>query len=257
MPDKQGKRSENDPNALKAFIELNPETREALDAMQYLVRFSAGQVVTHEGEESEFVGIVASGILRMQKTLADGRHPIIGLLVEGDIFGRVFDGATEVAIEAATDTEVYAFSRGPFETLLKRSPDLDRVVLLNILNELDRTRDWMVILSNEKIVDRVAGFLLFICTRFVGVDHMVQGGRDGIEVKIPVTRLDLAHFLGTRPESISRAFHALADAGDISIIAPDCILILKAGALAERAGEEDLYSVAKLRNSTADKKLRR
>lgn len=249
--------SGGDPRALTAFADLRPETLEELDAMRRLVRYRVGQVVIHEGEKSDFVGIVASGVLRMQKNLLDGRHPVVGLLVEGDIFGRAVDGVTEVAIEAATDVEVITFPRGPFEVLLKRSPDLDRVLLLSVLNALDRAREWMVILSNKKVVNRVAGFLLVMCTQFAGVDHLVRDSQSGIKVKIPVSRLDLAHLLGTRPESISRALHALADAGDIEIIAPDRILIRDVGALSTKAGEEEILATTTLKDIVAGKTLDR
>ena len=248
MPNNNVPNTSTDSKAWLPFAELRPETNDALVAMRQLVRYGAGQIVTHEAEDSSFIGLVASGVLRMQKTLVDGRHPIVGLLVEGDIFGRVFDGATELAIEAATDADVYTFPRAPFEALLKRSPDLDRAVLLNILNELDRARDWMVILSNQKIVNRVAGFLLVMCTRFMGVDHLVQASQTGIEIKIPVGRTDLAHLLGTRQESISRALHALADAGDIDILQSDRILVRNVNALASKAGEEDRHTIATLKD---------
>ena len=225
--------------ALAALCELDDQTKRSLDDMQRPVSFSAGQIVSQEDEESDFIGIVASGVLRMQKNLVDGRHPVVGLLVEGDMFGRVFDGATELAIEAATDAKVHVFPKQEFEALLKRSPDLEKVVLLNILNELDRAREWMVILSNPKIVNRMAGFLLVMCARFENVDHVVQSSQSGIEVNIPVSRVDLAHLLGTRPESISRALHALAESNDIEIMAPDRVRILNASALAGKAGEEE------------------
>ena len=241
--------------ALPAFCDLRIETLDALDTMLRLVHFRAGQVVSHEGDESDFVWVIASGVLRIQKTLVDGRHPIVGLLVEGDIYGRVFDGATELAIEAATDARIFAFPHEPFEALLKRSPDLDRAVLLNALNQLDRARDWIVIVSNPKIINRVAGFLVIMCTRFLGVDHLVQSDHNVIEVTIPFRRLDLAHLLGTRPESISRALHALADIGHIEIKAPDCILIRNAGALAAKAGEEEGQSIATLKYLMANKEL--
>lgn len=205
--------------------------------MRRLVCYDAGQTVTHEGEESAFVGVVVSGVLRIQKTLVDGRHPIVELLVCGDIFGRVDEGANELAIEAATDTQVFAFPHKPFEALLEQSSDLDSAVLVNVLNELDRVRDWMVIVSDQKIINRVAGFLLVTRKRYLAGDFPDQADHSGMEVMIPVSRLDLAHLLGTRPESISRALHALADTGDIDIVAPDLILIKDAGALALKAGE--------------------
>ena len=144
------------------FSDIKPETRDALDAMCRIKRFRKGQIVVQDEESPNFVGGVLSGILRMQKTLLDGRQHIVGLLVEGDLFGRVFDGAFEYSVEAATDVEFCSFPRAAFEGLLSRSPDLERAVLLNITNELDRAREWMIILSNQKIAGRIAGFLLLM-----------------------------------------------------------------------------------------------
>ncbi|MGS4948253.1 Crp/Fnr family transcriptional regulator [Meridianimarinicoccus sp. RP-17] len=224
-----------------------PETRDALNAMCRMRVFRMGQTVVQEGETPDFVGCVLSGLLRMQKTLADGRHHIVGLLVEGDIFGRVFGGATEFAIEVATDAEFCAFPRGEFEELLMRSPDLDRAVMLNTLNELDRARDWMIILSNQKITGRIAGFLLLMVTRFSTIDHIVKARDGGIEIRIPIGRQDLAHLLGTRPESISRALHALQDDSAIRIIEPNLIGVLDLSALAREAGEDEVDGIRSVR----------
>jgi len=234
-----------------AFPEILPETKAALDAMCRMQRYRAGQTVIQEGETTDLIGCVLTGILRMQKTLADGRQHIVGLLVERDMFGRVFGGSNEFAIEAASDVEFCAYPRGAFEDLLMRSPDLDRAVLLNILNELDRARDWLIILSNQKIVARVAGFLTLMCSRFAYVDHLLQARDEGLEVKIPIGREDLAHLLGTRPESISRAIHWLEDEGDIRILEPNRILIRDLQSLARRAGEDEIESIPSLKDLLA------
>lgn len=221
------------------FSQVRAETRAALQTMCRVKTYAAGQTIVAPEQQTAFIGCVLSGVLRMQKTLADGREHIVGLLVEGDMFGRVFDGVTEFSIEAATDAQFCSFQRRAFESLLTSAPDLERAVLLNISNELDRAREWMIILSNQRIAGRLAGFLLLICARFRGIDHILQPGPEGVEVKIPIGRLDLAHLLGTRPESISRALHALADRGDIDLLAPDRILIRNFEALAHAANEDD------------------
>lgn len=233
--------------ATSAFPGILPETRASLESMCRMRVCREGQTVVQEEASTDFVGCVLSGILRMQKTLADGRHHIVGLLVEGDIFGRVFGGAVEFAIEAATDVEFCAFPRGEFEKLLMRSPDLDRAVMLNMLNELDRARDWMIILSNQKITSRVAGFLLLMISRFSAIDHILEASDSGIEIRIPISREDLSHFLGTRPESISRALHALQDDGDIRIVEPNVIRVLDFNALARKAGEDEIDGTRSLR----------
>lgn len=210
--------------------------------------FSAGKTVAHAQQEMGFIGCVLKGILRMQKTLADGREHIVGLLVEGDFFGRSFDGAAEFSIEAATEVEFCAFPKTEFETLLTQSPDLERAVLLNITNELDRARELLIILSNQKIVGRIAGFLLLMCSRFSDIDHILQPRPEGIEVKIPIGRADLANLLGTRPESISRALHSLNDQGAIDILEPDRILIQDVKVLARMADEDEIETIATLQD---------
>lgn len=231
-----------------SFSQIRPETRDRLEAMCRVRSFSTGEIVALTQEEIGFIGCVLTGILRMQKTLADGREHIVGLLVEGDLFGRAFDGAAEFSIEAATEVEFCAFPKTEFETLLTQSPDLERAVLLNITNELDRAREWLIILSNQRIVGRVAGFLLMMCSRFRGIDHILQPRLEGIEVKIPIGRADLAHLLGTRPESISRALHSLNDQGAIDILEPDRILIQDGKVLACVADEDEIETIANLQD---------
>lgn len=213
-----------------------------------LRRYTVGQTIADVGEEPEFIGCVQTGVLRMQKTLQDGRQHIVGLLVEGDMFGRVLGGPLDVAIEAASDAEVCAFRRAPFEALLAQSPELDRLVLLSILNELDRARDWMIILGTPRVRERLAGFLLVLCTRFATIDRLLRTRGATLDVKIPINRTDLAHLLGTRPESISRAFHALADTGCITLRKPDLIGVLDLEALATEAGEDEQKGRATLKS---------
>lgn len=219
---------------------LPQNIREELNKICQLRQVEKGQIIAHPGEVSDAVGFVSEGILRMQKSLPDGRQHVVGLLVAGDVFGRVFDGAMQFSIEAATDAKIFMFPRPAFEAMLCASPDLDRLMLLHFLNEIDRTRDWMVIVSNPKVRGRLAGFLLMLCTRFRSIDGMLGSVNGMLSVGIPIGRADLAHLLGARPESISRAFHALAGDGLIDIIRPDLVVLRDIEELAGEAGEPEL-----------------
>lgn len=222
------------------LAELPHDLREALNKICQLRHLRQGQVIAHPGEPHDLVGFVAEGILRMQKNLPDGRQHVVGLLVPGDVYGRVFDGAMQFSIEAATDAKVFVFPRHAFEALLSASPALDRLMLLHFLTEIDRTRDWMVILSNPKVRGRLAGFLMMLCTRFRNIEGMLGSMNGMLTVSIPISRADLAHLLGARAESISRAFHALADDGMIDIIRPDLVVLRSIEDLADEAGEPEM-----------------
>lgn len=202
--------------------------------------YALGQTVSEMGAQSDVIGVVSDGILRMQKSLPDGRQHVVGLLVGGDIYGRVFDGGSHFSVEAASDAEVCAFDRPKFEALLLRSPELDRLLLLNMMSELDRAHDWMIILANPRIRGRLAGFLLLLCTRFLTVDHLITLAGRSIRVHIPLSRPDVAHLLGTRVESVSRALHSLADDGMIEILRPDLVDIRNIEALSEETGEPEM-----------------
>ena len=230
---------------LLRFPQLSSLSANVSDRLRGLCRlhsYTSNQTVMGAGEHAKSIGLVSEGILRMEKTLLDGRHHIVGLLVEGDIFGRVFDGPNEYAIEAATDAKVVYFPRAQFESLLAESPELERAVMLNLLHELDRARDWMLIVSSPKIRTRLAGFLMMLCTRFGDIDHILVASGERLRINIPINRSDLASLLGTRAESISRAFHALADEGLIAIQQPNQIDILDLQGLGDEAGEDFLES---------------
>lgn len=231
------------PIAPSMLRKLSAPLRSELDGICKHAAFQQGETVLNTGMQPDYVGCVNRGILRMQKTLHDGRRQIVGLMVEGDMFGRVFEAPMDYAIEAATEASICMFKRSQFEELMNQSLELERFVLMNILNELDRARDWMVILSNHKVSGRLAGFLVVLCTRFVGIDHVLRVGSGSLEVNVPINRVDLAHLLGTRVESISRAFAALAKADIIRIHTPYLIEVLDIRRLVEEAGDEDMASV--------------
>ena len=222
---------------LTAFAALSSDVREELRQLCRQRSFSSGQTIVHAGENPDDVGFVQDGFLRMQKTLPDGRQHIVGLLGQSDMYGRVFDTAAHFAIEAATPAKLCLFRRAAFDDIVARSPDLERAILLQFMNELDRARDWMMILANHKIRARLAGMLLVFAKQMRSIDHLVTESRGQITVHIPIGRADLAHLLGTRPESISRAFHALADDGLLQIHQPDLITLRDPDALAEESGE--------------------
>jgi CRP/FNR family transcriptional regulator len=202
-------------------------------------RFEHDQMVAEEQASLGFIGFVAKGIVRLQKLQADGRVHVVGLLVENDMFGRMFNGPLHFSIAATGTTEICAFPREPFEVLASRWPELERLLMLNILNELDAAREWMLILTNYRVTERLAGFLVLLCRRWAAVAKLAPLPGDRVNLTIPVSRSDLANFLGTRPESLSRAFHALADDGLIRLHTPYEIELLDLSALIELAGSED------------------
>ena len=226
------------------FGPLQDAILEELQSACQVRRYEQGQAVVRASEQTQTICIVRSGILRMQKTLPDGRQHMVGLMVRGDILGHMFDQRLCYDIEAAVPADLVTFSRHTFEDILARSPELDRILQKSLQTELDRTRDWLAVLACPTVRGRIVRFLLVICANFSQIEDLFSTRGGQIKIRIPISRLDLAHLLGTRPESISRGLHALVDDGIIDLPQPNMVHVLDFGLLVEEAEEPELSAAA-------------
>jgi CRP/FNR family transcriptional regulator len=221
--------------------------REELVRIAHVRNYSAGETVVGEGEESGLVGTVLSGVLRVQKTMPDGRQQIVGLLFAPSLFGRVFSQTSPVAIEAATDCRLCCFSRAAFETFLARHPAVEHDVMLAVLDELDAAQEWMVLLGCQSVQERVASFLLLLQRQARAAGG--SGPRRPRMVSVPISRHDMAVYLGTTAETISRTIQDFARRGVLRIINPQRFELLDEARLASLSGRASVPADERLQES--------
>ncbi|MBZ9725866.1 Crp/Fnr family transcriptional regulator [Mesorhizobium sp. CO1-1-11] len=153
---------------------------------------------------------VLSGVVKLTKSLSDGRQQIVGLRFAPDFLGRPFEFESAINAEAATDVSLCSFPRATIERMLRASPELERRLLKQTLKELDQARDWMVTLGRKTASEKVASFLLMIATN---VDPTNAQDTGSAIFDLPLTRADIADFLGLTIETVSRQLTRLrADA---------------------------------------------
>lgn len=221
---------------------LPPEVTARLLEHAILRDVAAGGTVVERGVYSEDIGYLMDGMLAMVQILEGGKKHIVGLLVPTDIYGRVFDGPSNYRIEALTAVQTLSFPRGPFEQILRENPDAERLFLVHILDEMDAAREWLLLISGRKVVNRLASFLTILLRR----SRFKKGGNSAV-VQVPLARKDLAHYLGARPETLSRAFHALENKGLLRIIDPHQFEIPDEQALMDAAGDDLVVESARIR----------
>lgn len=225
---------------------LSPATLRKLDAIARLRVFPRDAVVVEQGGPLEFVGNVVRGVLRMERLQSDGRSHIVGLLIPSDLFGRVFTERSEFSIEAATEVTLCCFERHAFEALMASCPDLEHTVLLAVLDELDAAREWISLLAVQTVAARLATYLLILCRRWPHQTSELTSDAQRIVVRLPVGRSDLAHYLGTTVESISRTVQNFSREGLIRILTPLQFEILDLPALITLSTNDDFDSEALL-----------
>jgi CRP/FNR family transcriptional regulator len=190
---------------------------------EQLVKLARSSVkhVAHEG--SELVGDaerierysnVLSGVVKLTKTMSDGRQQIVGLQFAPDFLGRPFKAESDVNAEAATNVSLCSFPRAAVERMMHEQPELEHRLLQQTLRELDEAREWMLMLGRKTAAEKVASFLVLIARN---ADPTAPKGRQKATFELPLTRADIADFLGLTIETVSRQLTKLRSEGVIRI----------------------------------------
>jgi CRP/FNR family transcriptional regulator, anaerobic regulatory protein len=172
---------------------------------------SAGTELLGQGELVTSYSNILSGVVKLSKIMADGRQQIVGLQFAPDFMGRPFLGESLMAAEAATDTELCVLPRKILERMICETPELGNRLHAQALTELDEARDWMLTLGRKTAREKVASLLVLIAT------HTDPEPCAGCSFDLPLSRADIADFLGLTIETVSRQMTKLRKDGLIQI----------------------------------------
>ncbi|GAB4230191.1 MAG: transcriptional regulator FnrN [Methyloligellaceae bacterium] len=200
-------------------------------------KIAAGRTITNTGDTEIAFANIISGVVKLTKTLPDGRQQIVGLQFPPDFLGRIFAEESPYNAEAATDVVLCAFPRDGFEAMLRRYPGLEHRLFQNTLDELDAAREWMLLLGRKSAREKVATFLHMIARRAgaLGCSHVPDMNQ--ARFTLPLTRSDTADYLGLTLETVSRQITNLKKNGIIELTDTREIVVPDMAALEEAAGE--------------------
>ncbi|QYO76276.1 Crp/Fnr family transcriptional regulator [Devosia salina] len=220
---------------------------------------AAGQTILANGGQAALVGTVLAGILKVSKTLPDGRERIVSLLYPGDFFGQLFTASMDFAVEAATDAELCVADRLRYESVIRRHPILEHAILQSTSRALAVARESALLLSCLNSLERVATYLLVTTGRR---DHLLQEAKlqtSHSVAALGISRADVASYLGTTIETISRHLHYLEDKGVILILDSSHFEVLDRDRLQTIAGVSDddlrLFMPAELTRTSESRHL--
>jgi CRP/FNR family transcriptional regulator len=186
-----------------------------------------GQVI-YRGQEApgSFAAIIA-GVVKLSKIMPDGRQQIVGLLFPSDFLGRPFGTHSPYFATAASNVQLCCFGKSQFENLMRDCPSLVCRLFERTLDELDAAHEWMLLLGRKTAEEKLASFLLLLARRSVPVSLAPTTGERPAQFELPLTRTDIADFLGLTLETVSRQMAHLKARGIIrsvtfrSIVIPD------------------------------------
>ena len=207
-----------------------------LEAMKYYRSFEAGQTVVWSGDRMDFVASVVTGIATLTQTMEDGRRQMVGLLLPSDFVGRPGRTNAPYDVTATTDLVMCCFRRKPFEDMIAATPHVAQRLLEMTLDELDAAREWMLLLGRKTAREKIASLLAIIARRNAGLKQSMPKG--AIQFDLPLTREEMADYLGLTLETVSRQMSALKRDGVVELEEKRRILVPDFGRLAEEAGDD-------------------
>lgn len=191
--------------------------------------YSPGEAIFLEGDPAGQIFDVAEGVLRVYRVLADGRRAIVGFIYPGDVLGVSFQSRYLFTAEAVTDVRVRRFSRGRFFSLVNESPALRPQLFALLCDEMSAAQDQILLLGRKSAEERVVSFLLAVHRK----------SAVGNDIQLPMSRQDMADYLGLTMETVSRMMTSLTRRGLIAGAGRHALTLRKPNALREIVGSDD------------------
>lgn len=194
---------------------------------------ASGETIFYEGDLATHVYNLTSGVLRLSKLLPDGRRQIAGFLFPGDFLGITMEDEHAFTAEAITPSTLCQFPRARFDTFVDTHPHLERRLYAIAAHELAAARQQVVLLGRKTAAERVASFLLMLDARRASVCR--DAGPKG-DIILPMSRSDIADYLGLRIETISRELTELKASRLIRMTSVQSVRLVDRERLAHLAG---------------------
>lgn len=160
------------------------------------MHFDRNAEIFGEDEPSDYVYRVVSGAVRTMRFTEDGRRQILGFHLPGDIFGLETGAQHTLSAEAVAGSEIIMVRRSCLEKAANEDMGAARALLALTSAQLSDARAHALVLGRKGAGERVAAFLLQLANRFVSKR----------ELDLPMSRADIADYLGLTIETVSRAF---------------------------------------------------
>ncbi|MBW4706294.1 helix-turn-helix domain-containing protein [Roseobacter sp. YSTF-M11] len=187
-------------------------------------QLKAGSYLYFEGDKVEWLYQVTAGVLRLTRLLEDGRRQVIAFGYPGDVVGFPSNGQHHTDCDVLVDARLQPYRRSMLENG-DGNPTLHRELLQAALREISAMQDHFMMLGRKSAIEKVASFLCVLTER-VGQD--IGGYR---QVDLPMSRGDIADFLGLTTETVSRTFTQLRKSKIIAIDNIHTIIMVRPTAL--------------------------
>jgi CRP/FNR family nitrogen fixation transcriptional regulator len=172
---------------------------EAIALPASALRLTRNEEIYGEGDTADYVYQVVSGAVRTARFLDDGRRQIGAFLLPGGVFGLEPGSTHRFTAEAISETEILMVKRATLDKALSGNAEALRQLWALTAADLQQLQDQLLLLGRKSAQERVAAFLL----------EMSKRAQKAQSVHLPMSRNDIADYLGLTIETVSRTLSQL------------------------------------------------
>lgn len=191
-------------------VGMQPHELPRISELTQVFEAEPGDSLFYEGDAARHFYTLRRGVVRLVRAFPDGRRSIVGFLHDGDFLGGRFrERNYHATAEAVTKLEYCRILVSDLQGLASEFPALEHQLLAMSADRMDAAEDHIVLLSRKTAAEKVAAFLL--------ASQAWQGNGTGGEFDLPMSRSDIADYLGLTIETVSRVMTRLTGDGLIAV----------------------------------------
>ena len=209
------------------FNHLPTEQMEEIRKVAVTRSFRKGESIYRAGDPSDTLYILGSGRVRIFRLSESGKEQLLRIMKPGDFMGELAlfsESIHEEFAEAMEPTEMCILKRDSFQKILMEYPTVSLRMLSEFSRRLEESEKKTARIATETVETRIALYLL---------DLYSESGKKS-RMTLPMSKKDLASYLGTTPETISRRLADMEDSGlirqhtnkSIEIVDPDGLSLI-------------------------------
>src|SRR5699024_6376370 len=181
------------------------------------IHLQKGEILYHAGDTSDTLYIVNQGRMRIYRLSENGKEQTLRILGPGEFTGEyaIFSETTHESYAVATEkTSIWSIQQRDLHLFLQEYPSISLKVLQVFSKRLDEAETQATSMATEKVDTRIGQYL-------------IDSANDKSEFMLPMSRRELATYLGTTPETISRKLAEFEDKGYIKQLTPRKIRMIQ------------------------------
>lgn len=172
--------------------------------------FPPRRIVYRAGAPADSVFVIAEGVVKSYRDLASGRRRIAAFLFARDLFGLAEAGQYVNTVQTITPVRAYEIRLEALTELFQREPEIETQFLCKVVHVLREAQHHNIIVGRRDAVGRFAMLL-----RLLQEQHLARGRKD---IALPMSRSDIANYLGLSLEAVSRASRRLERQGIVEFV---------------------------------------